>query len=308
MKEKAFRQLLDKYRKGTASDSEKLLMDKWFEEIGKEEESITWDEQRMAAMEQRLMQHTQRSNVRMLFPQWAKVAAALLLVAAAVLLAVKLQPTQLLTVSTQNETQKVILPDGSIIWLKENSSLTYPEKFTEDTRNVSFTGEALFEVEKDPAHPFIIACGNYSAKVLGTSFNLKTALKEIELTVLTGKVALTDSLNQTVIVTANEKIVQTNNLHVARHAVVAEEKTKITEGTEYNMAFHAETLTAIAARLEQKFNITIVLDNTAMGNCLLTGDFTDMSLTKTLDTMAKLLAFTYTENAKQVTLKGNGCE
>jgi ferric-dicitrate binding protein FerR (iron transport regulator) len=47
------------------------------------------------------------------------------------------------------KTKKVILEDGSIIWLKGNSSLTYPEHFVNATREVNLIGEALFEYSRN---------------------------------------------------------------------------------------------------------------------------------------------------------------
>src|SRR5574344_31176 len=69
----------------------------------------------------------------------------------------------------------VVLPDSSRVWLNSDSKITYPEGFNGRTRNVSISGEAYFEVQKDSLHPMIVMTNkNFSLEVLGTSFNIKS--------------------------------------------------------------------------------------------------------------------------------------
>ena len=64
------------------------------------------------------------------------------------------------------------LPDGSRVWLNAGSSLVYPTAFTGNKRVVSLTGEAYFEVAKNPLLPFEVTVGNTNVAVLGTHFNI----------------------------------------------------------------------------------------------------------------------------------------
>ncbi|TWF35702.1 FecR family protein [Chitinophaga polysaccharea] len=67
---------------------------------------------------------------------------------------------------------KVILPDGTKVWLNAASSLYYPTAFTGAEREVVLTGEAYFEVVQQAAHPFKVKVGGIVVNVLGTSFNI----------------------------------------------------------------------------------------------------------------------------------------
>ncbi|HWW37874.1 FecR family protein [Pedobacter sp.] len=88
---------------------------------------------------------------------------------------------------------QVILPDGSKVYLNAASSLKYPVNFTGTERRVTLTGEAYFEITKNPSHPFIVTCLQQSVKVLGTHFNVssypdeptKTTLAEGSVQILT---------------------------------------------------------------------------------------------------------------------------
>jgi len=91
---------------------------------------------------------------------------------------------------------QLTLPDGSQVWLDAASSIRYPVSFTGDERRVEITGQAYFEVEKNPAKPFRVAIftspGNQTAEVevLGTHFNINAYSDEqvINTTLLEGKV------------------------------------------------------------------------------------------------------------------------
>ena len=76
-----------------------------------------------------------------------------------------------------------ILPDGTKIWLNAQSSITYQLPFIQNERNIKLTGEAFFEVTKNPESPFIIESQNTFIKVLGTKFDVKSYSDEEEITV-----------------------------------------------------------------------------------------------------------------------------
>ncbi|WP_353718350.1 FecR domain-containing protein [Dyadobacter sp. 676] len=67
---------------------------------------------------------------------------------------------------------KVQLPDGSKVWLNASSSIRFPSVFPASERRVEITGEAYFEVTKDPARPFTVRFNGSEVQVLGTSFNV----------------------------------------------------------------------------------------------------------------------------------------
>jgi ferric-dicitrate binding protein FerR (iron transport regulator) len=66
----------------------------------------------------------------------------------------------------------LILSDGTKVWLNANSSIRFPATFNGDTRNVSITGEAYFEVAKNKTKPFLVTANEATITVLGTHFNI----------------------------------------------------------------------------------------------------------------------------------------
>ncbi|MBX3256004.1 MAG: FecR family protein [Chitinophagaceae bacterium] len=73
---------------------------------------------------------------------------------------------------------KLRLPDGTWVWLNAASSITYPTAFPGKTRVVSISGEAYFEVAKNPAKPFTVKTYKDEITVKGTSFNVNSYTDE----------------------------------------------------------------------------------------------------------------------------------
>ena len=88
-----------------------------------------------------------------------------------------------LSYNTVSGKSKVVLSDGTIVWLHSNSAISCDAKFGRKTRTVNVTGEAFFEVQKDEKHPFIVKSGEISATVYGTKFNFRSRPEEDRMSV-----------------------------------------------------------------------------------------------------------------------------
>jgi ferric-dicitrate binding protein FerR (iron transport regulator) len=98
------------------------------------------------------------------------------------------------TVTTPNGGQyQIVLPDGTQVWLNAASSITYPAVFAGKERLVQLSGEAYFEVAKNPSKPFRVNVnGKQQVEVLGTHFNIEGYADDsnIKTTLLEGSVKL----------------------------------------------------------------------------------------------------------------------
>ncbi len=173
------------------------------------------------------------------------------------------------TVQTaMNATTEVRLDDGTIVYLNENSSLTYPKKFDGKERIVELKGEAFFDVEKNPNQPFIINTTDTKVEVLGTSFNVRAYEQEVatSINVKTGKVRFT------VLETDDVAILEQND------AAIFNEKSKtlntLEDRSQNSFAWHTKTLNFeqskvadLINRLEQLYNIQITIANPVIANC-----------------------------------------
>ena len=109
---------------------------------------------------------------------------------------------------------KILLPDGTRIWLNAGSTLKYPLNFEKHHRKVELSGEAYFEVSKNELRPFIVYSDNQSVQVLGTNFNISTYRDDSssKTTLLEGSVKVTrsNSKNYKVIIPGQQSEISKN--------------------------------------------------------------------------------------------------
>jgi ferric-dicitrate binding protein FerR (iron transport regulator) len=104
------------------------------------------------------------------------------------------------TLSTPRGGQyKLMLPDGTLVWLDAASSIRYPVTFAGDERKVEISGQAYFEVASSLSSatgkkiPFTVSVNGMDVRVLGTHFNINAYDDEATLktTLLEGAVKVT---------------------------------------------------------------------------------------------------------------------
>lgn len=131
--------------------------------------------------------------------------------------------TTFLTLQNKESSTSLVttLEDGSIVYLADNSELTYPEHFQKQKREVILAGNALFDVSGNRERPFFIETEKIRIEVIGTSFDVRTADKKtFELAVRRGEVKVTLKKNGESI---RVKAGQTASLHADRLEVAATE-------------------------------------------------------------------------------------
>lgn len=96
---------------------------------------------------------------------------------------------------------KLMLSDGTQVWLNAESSIKYPVRFLKSQREVFVSGEAYFEVSADEKRPFIVNAQNTQVRVLGTAFNLRAYPDEdiTQTTLVKGMVSVENEKNARII-------------------------------------------------------------------------------------------------------------
>ncbi len=201
--------------------------------------------------------------------------------------------------NTKGIRSSIVLSDGSKIWLNADSKLEYPDVFEGKTREVYLSGEAFFEVAKNPARPFIIHLDGGTVRVLGTSFNIKAykGSRVIETSVATGRVAfIPEKKNRA---TATDTTFLTHDVKAVYSMQTGELKTRSTASTddkawtEGELIFKALTLDEIATELERTFGKKVVFTNEGVKQYRLTGAFENNSLEEILYYLSLSKPFTY---------------
>lgn len=120
-----------------------------------------------------------------------RAAAALVLlagVAGLLYFFVSNRQPEMIALHSEGNAMTQTLPDGTVVTLNKNSTLSYPETFDGSSRPVKLEGEAFFDVTPDKSKPFTIAVNDVKVTVVGTTFNIKSSEAQTEVIVETGLV------------------------------------------------------------------------------------------------------------------------
>jgi transmembrane sensor len=182
----------------------------------------------------------------------------------------------------------ITLPDGSVVTLNSNSKLTFPRSFTGNTREVSITGEAFFEVKPDASSTFVITAGNAQIKVLGTSFNVCAYPDEetVDVVVETGKVQVICKANAQT--TANNLILTPGEKGTVSNKDLTLEKTinadrNISAWRTRQFVFDETPLSDVVTALEKVYFTNIQIVDPAINTLVLTASFNDQPVDFILD-------------------------
>ncbi|WP_130855579.1 FecR family protein [Olivibacter jilunii] len=182
----------------------------------------------------------------------------------------------LLTVPA-GKTYKVLLSDGTEIWLNSSTSLRFPFNFNGSTREVSVQGEAYFKVAKDNEKPFIVhlllsdnGSGGENSRgviqVLGTEFNANTE-KKLKVALVNGAVKFKAADDQVVLQPGKLASYTTEGgMEVGSY-----DKDEVIGWREGLYYLQDEPLEEIAAKLYRVTGHQVVFDNDKVRNRIFTG-------------------------------------
>jgi len=241
-----------------------------------------------------------------------KIAASitLLVVANSVLWYFLFNSSRIITVTaTEDHNMSFILPDKTVVWLKKNSELKYPKKFEGNERNISLSGEAFFEVYKDPTKPFIITAKGTITEVLGTSFNLKATPEEsmVSVSVFTGKVAFYDQAainKKLILMPGNTGIYDKEKSGFVK---LPNEVPNLIAWKTGILKFNNTPMSEVVEDLEDIYSKKIVIENQELLRCSITSQFNNVSLEKILNELKLMLAIQYSIKDDKVILSEGSC-
>ncbi len=140
-------------------------------------------------------------------PMLAGAAVVLAVVAGAAIHGYRsgwLAPAPQLYATPVGERRNVTLEDGSTLVLNTDTALEV--RYRGDARRITLVrGEAQFDVQHDPRRPFSVVVGHTAVTALGTRFQVRTDKRALVVTLLEGRVRVTEPASATAGVTARER-------------------------------------------------------------------------------------------------------
>lgn len=218
--------------------------------------------------------------------------------------------------------QIITLSDGSSVLLQPNSKLSYPKIFDGNERKVYLSGEAFFEISKNPQKPFFVYANEIITKVVGTSFRVKaySDKPDVEVLVRTGKVKVRSNNTITKSNDTNEVVLLPNQaLRFERSELKFNKITNITQdaaisksvGTIEQLSFEFTDIpvSQIFETIEQAYLIDIDFPKDKLKDCHLTTSLSDQPLTEKLKIICKSIGnnTSFEMNGNQITIISEGC-
>jgi transmembrane sensor len=150
------------------------------------------------------------------------------------------------------------LPDGTHVWLNASSSIKYPTAFTGKKRDVEITGEAYFQIAKDPAQPFIVRVNGMEVQALGTQFNINSYNDEasVSTTLIEGSVRVTSDNVGVVLGPGQQSQLTNGRLRLIKNANTEE----ITSWKEGWFHFESADLKTILRQFSRWYDVDVVYE------------------------------------------------
>lgn len=220
--------------------------------------------------------------------------------------------------SPRGQRTRVILPDNSLVWLNGESSIKYATTYNQNKREVYLSGEAFFEVEKNPDKPFYVNADEVKIKVYGTSFNVKAFPDEniIETTLIEGKLSIIPMNNkekpgEEIYLKPNEKcLVKKDTDEISTSQSLSDgdkgsesiqkgakdQNTRIVIESNINpdreklwkdgkLIFRNETYGDLAVKLERWYDVKIHFEDEGIKNFVFTGSFEKETINQAMEAL-----------------------
>ena len=204
------------------------------------------------------------------------------------------------------EKSKVVLSDGTVVWLNAGSTLKYSNKFNTANRKVELNGEGYFEVRRNEKLPFFVKTKDLQLQVLGTKFNFRDYPEDHEVVVslLEGKVELNNLLKkekEAILAPDERAILNKTNGRMTVETVTASNASQWTDGY---LFFDEELLPDIVKELERSYNVTIRIANDSLNTFRFYGNFVrrEQSIQEVLDALASTEKIQYKIEERNITI------
>lgn len=233
-------------------------------------------------------------------------------------------------VAKRGTKSKLILPDGTQVWLNSESKLSYNTNFNDTIREVNLEGEAFFDVVKDKTRPFVVKTSALSIRVLGTAFNVKSYQQDptIEATLVRGLIEVhknNEPSYSKIILRPNEKLVynkpaEKRNIvaaaaNIPSHTLpqlisisalprnLADSVRKETSWMYGKLIFDGDNFMSLSEKMERWYNVKITIKDETLANHRFAGVFENENIEEALKALKLITKFNYKIEANEITIE-----
>lgn len=192
------------------------------------------------------------------------------------------------------------LPDGTMVDINTCSTLRYPKTFVGEKREIELTGEAYFQVKRDPEKRFIVKTAHFDVKVLGTKFDVKAYPTDelLSVSVENGKVQV-EMPEAMMRLKGNDQLLINRKLQEfnKRRSEVQVNGWKYGE-----LSFYATPIRDVAKELERIYGCKIIFQKDVEFDNLITGVHDNQSLEAVLTSLEYVCGIKYRKEKECILL------
>lgn len=223
-------------------------------------------------------------------------------------------PQEVIRYNGNENNELFFLPDGSKITLAKGARITYNRLLNGDKREVSLTGEAFFDVAKNPRKPFYIYTQNMVIKVLGTSFRVTTSHQQESVIVKTGKVSVYlkgQDLEQSaarIVLPQQVCTWSARQKELVTTSYAGKSTIEMNVGDIHGYNFEDAPLDTVFKALEKMYAMPVHYDKQVFDNCFITISLSNESLEEKLEVITKTIGASYSISDFGINIEGKGCK
>ncbi len=238
---------------------------------------------------------------------WLRIAASILLLVGIGWGTLSIyQNTGFKTVSTLvNTSKKVELPDGSYVWLNENTSIKYRKRFIKD-RTIVLSGEAFFDVAKQNGAPFTVNAEDVQIVVLGTKFNVNKKEEITNVLVEEGKVSVMGYKTQKKVLLGGDEMASFN---AGNQQFTKQELTDLNElfWKTKTLVFNDEYVPEVLKTISGVFKRKVVIEGKTLTECRFSGKYENANLEDVLEDLQDIFGCEISDANDTLQITGGNC-
>lgn len=196
---------------------------------------------------------------------------------------------------------KLILADGTKVWLNSESEIRFPGVFKENKREITLIGEAYLEVTHDAKRPFRVKAGGGIIEVLGTSFGISIYPEEQKWTtvLVNGSVKVKYGQNSLLLKPGREAFLKNGTLF--EQQCDTDKELAWVNGL---FIFEHDRLEEVVKKLSRWYNIEFRFDNERLRDYVFTGQVSrDKGIDRILDLIGRMNVVTFEKKGNYILIK-----
>lgn len=305
------KELLDKYLEGKSSSAEEAMLRTWFAEHKEVPEAFDWARQLFGYLQEKKNKPVRKTFLQRKYLLPVSIAAGMAILISIVILTRHTEISEIY----RNDTPGILelaIDDQCRVWLNRETEITCSKRKHRDSRKLSITGEAYFEIDPASQSRYTILAANAKVRVdAKAAFNIKTGddSHSTEIAVSKGSLRVGEATNKNglVLLVGQDYYcsVHPSNKLVYSSAIKNNNYLAWKTG---ELSFNNEPLKTVTDALAEYYHVEITIGSRELALCSYSGSFRNQSLEAALKKIQSEKGLQITHTGKVFSLSGGDCK